>query len=296
MGWVRLDDDMLDHPKWRRALRDGGEHTIGIWLRLTSWCSRRLTDGEVPADMVDEVAELGRTRSDVRRRALEALVNAGLLAWAEPGECTLDVRRGRVECRPRARATSDLLVICAYLQRNPSRASVEADRERRAQHMKRRRLSGDVTSHAPSMTTERDVVPARPGPARPGETPLIGSPPTSDASDRHPSPPEGLQPAANGLLHVHFPVGWRWSAETEAAAAMQGVDAAALAEHVEYWTTHVWRIAVHDLEGELRRSIPDIRKRRENRAAVASATGRRYGSAQPNAGKTGWEHLDEGKP
>ena len=41
MSWLRHDDDMLDHPKWIRALRDGGADALLIWWRLCAWSSRR---------------------------------------------------------------------------------------------------------------------------------------------------------------------------------------------------------------------------------------------------------------
>ena len=70
---------------------------------------------------------------------------------------------------------------------------------------------------------------------------------------------------------LQYPPGWSWSAETEGAAVMAGVTAADLREHVGYWTTHAWAVAVTDLDGELRRKLPDIRKRRETASAKARA-------------------------
>lgn len=63
--------------------------------------------------------------------------------------------------------------------------------------------------------------------------------------------------------HLQFPKGWHWSEATEGAAAIEGVTAAALQEHVDYWTTHKWPIPVTDLDGELRRTISKIRNRCE---------------------------------
>ncbi len=66
-----------------------------------------------------------------------------------------------------------------------------------------------------------------------------------------------------------FPEGWRWSDETSAAAAMEGVTEAQLAEHVKYWTPRAFSVPVLDLDGELRRAIGDIRKRGETERAKA---------------------------
>jgi len=88
-----------------------------------------------------------------------------------------------------------------------------------------------------------------------------------------------------------FPKGWRWSTETEQAAAMVGVTPAQLQEHVDFWTLRDFSGgAVNDLDGELRRVIGDIRKRAEVQQAkakrlAASAGPRSYGSAP----STPWE-------
>ncbi|HEU4582675.1 MAG TPA: hypothetical protein VFS67_30670 [Polyangiaceae bacterium] len=158
MSWLRIDDDMLDHPKWVRALRDGGPEALEIWMRLCAWCSRHLTDGEVPADMVDEVARIGRSKS--RARALQALIACGL--------CT---RHAHDEHTPSTRRAHDALTIVGYLERNPSAASVRAERERRAKTQQDYRDRRRVTGHAPVTVTAalspRDDVPSRPVPSRP---------------------------------------------------------------------------------------------------------------------------------
>jgi hypothetical protein len=80
--------------------------------------------------------------------------------------------------------------------------------------------------------------------------------------------------------YSQFPKGWRWSEATEGAAATQGVTAAELQEYVDYWTTHKWPIPVTDLDGELRRSVSNIRKRSERERFKAS---QRSLSALPGA-------------
>jgi hypothetical protein len=138
--WLRDDDDMLDHEKWRRAIRDGGDSALYVWSRLRAWCSRRLTDGIVPGDLVDEVAQIGRSKA--RARALRALIEHGLCARRE----------------------HDAIAIVGYLERNPSKAEVLADRERRAEAQRNRRKTQSVTGHGGSSVPERAEVPARPGP------------------------------------------------------------------------------------------------------------------------------------
>lgn len=162
MSWLRIDDDMLDHEKWRRALREGGDAALLVWLRLTSYCSRRLTDGRVAADMVAEIAQLARSKS--RARALQALVEHGL--------CT--------------RHVDGAIVVCGYLERNPSKADVIAERERRAQAQKnyadRKKLTGqqpvELPPPDPVALPQPDDVPSRPVPIpSPDPIPLRSSAP-----------------------------------------------------------------------------------------------------------------------
>lgn len=180
MTWIRLDDDMLDHPKWVRALRDGGSEALDVWLRLTSWCSRRLTDGVVPVDMIETVARLDRSKR--RTRALRALVESGLCARRDDGALT----------------------IVDYLERNPRASEVRAERGRRAQAQRNRRLGQNVTGHAPDSVPERNEVPSqsRPVPSQSPESerarpPDVIDPPETRSSVRS----SGVRPVP-GLVVV----------------------------------------------------------------------------------------------
>lgn len=124
MSWLRLDDDMLDHPKWVRAIRDGGSSALHLWLALCSWCSRHLTDGVIPADIVPTLTTQWRSRD--RARALQALESSQLVAITEPGA----------------------VHIVDYLERNPSRAETIERRGRKADtqknHAVRKKLTGQL--------------------------------------------------------------------------------------------------------------------------------------------------------
>lgn len=80
-----------------------------------------------------------------------------------------------------------------------------------------------------------------------------------------------------------YPRGWTWSEATEAEASMQGVTAVQLREHVDYWTLHKFSRPCTDLDGELRRRIPDIRKHgetaRSKQSQAVTSTGNAYGFA-----------------
>jgi hypothetical protein len=76
---------------------------------------------------------------------------------------------------------------------------------------------------------------------------------------------------------LHYPPGWHWSPETEAAASVAGVSVEQLQEQVDYWTTHVFTRPVRDLDGELRRSLGSIRTRAETTRAKTAALARAPG-------------------
>lgn len=77
MSWIELDDQILEHPKFIRAVKSGGADALHLWIGLRAYCSQKLTDGLVPTDMLDEV----RGPRDPKKRAqsLGVLRAAGLL-------------------------------------------------------------------------------------------------------------------------------------------------------------------------------------------------------------------------
>jgi hypothetical protein len=95
MPWGRLDDSFDAHRKVRRA----GLEATGLHARALSYCAGALTDGHVDPEWLEERA--GRRAGKLG----ELLVVAGL--W-EPN--------------------CDGFVIHDYLEYNPSREKVEADR------------------------------------------------------------------------------------------------------------------------------------------------------------------------
>lgn len=106
MVWFKVDDSLSDHPK----VADAGNTAMGLWLRAGAWSSRHLTDGFVPASLL-------QTWGGSRRQA-EALVKAGLWS-AEP----------------------DGYQFHDWGQYQPLRSKVEADREataRRAREWRQR--------------------------------------------------------------------------------------------------------------------------------------------------------------
>lgn len=98
--WFKIDDKLHSHPKRHSA----GLRAMGLWAMAGSWCGDQLTDGFVPQHML---AALGGKPADAK-----ALVDAGL--W--------DTRPGGWQFR-------------GWSDWNPSRAEVEAEREKNRERM-----------------------------------------------------------------------------------------------------------------------------------------------------------------
>ena len=48
MGWVRVDDEFYDHPKFE----DAGPLGMALWIAALGYCNRKLTDGRIPKSVV----------------------------------------------------------------------------------------------------------------------------------------------------------------------------------------------------------------------------------------------------
>ncbi len=135
MAWARLDDAMCFHEK----VVEAGNAAVGVWVRLISWSSQHLTDGEVP----EKVARLVAGES---RGALAALERANLV-----------LRRSQSNPKD-----PGVYVIHDYLEYNPSKAEVEAKRE------KDRVRKGGISAPVPPGPTAAS---APPDPTRPDPYP-----------------------------------------------------------------------------------------------------------------------------
>lgn len=103
MPWLRIDDGMVEHLKVA-SLSDGA---FRAHVEAMSFCARNLTDGHIPAAVAK--------KQGWSKRASE-LVRAGLWEKEEGGHSIHD-----------------------YLDYNPSREQVEAEREAARRRMNRRR-------------------------------------------------------------------------------------------------------------------------------------------------------------
>ena len=115
MTWARFEDSFWSHPKTLRA----GNEAVGVFVRIVCYCAQHLTDGAVDAGVALSIAG--------RQKPLDRLVTVGLLERDDEGYS-----------------------VHGYLERNPSRAQVEADRAARTQRQNRwRSKQGSSPESAP---------------------------------------------------------------------------------------------------------------------------------------------------
>jgi hypothetical protein len=139
--WIRLDDSYLEHPKFRRLLKIGGPNALYLWHGALAWCAQHLTDGVIPADMLDEPR--GPARGSARERAWEALVTVGLCTRAETEPST------PVHCRARVQHT-----LHDYADYQPTASAVRAGR---ADAARRKQLSRNKGMRAQSLCDAASV-------------------------------------------------------------------------------------------------------------------------------------------
>lgn len=108
MAWAKMDDAMGEHRKVRRLMRNGGPVAVSLHFLAILHASRYLTDGHIEAEFVAEVGEDMRVKPGVVEAAAGALVAGGLWHSCDEGGW----------------------VVHDYLAHNPSRAQVEAQREK----------------------------------------------------------------------------------------------------------------------------------------------------------------------
>lgn len=205
MPWFKVDDDLPNHPKARRA----GPYAMGVWVLCGAWVAKNLTDGWVPEWVAREQG--GRHW----KRAAKSLADVGL--W-HPGVAS----PGRFMGDSWADVTALLgpgWDIHQYHERNPTRADVMAEREansarQRALRDRRKRARNGVTQHPRNGVTQ-DIdgvmrngspVPVRPyGTSRDGTrvgNGTVGDAQTDDPSSpiSTPTPPGMRDPAVESLI------------------------------------------------------------------------------------------------
>jgi hypothetical protein len=83
---IELDDQILNHPKFIRAIDAGGSDVWLLWCGLRAYCAQQLSDGFIPNDMLLEVR--GPRDAKKRKAAMQVLKDKQLVHDA-PGGVTL---------------------------------------------------------------------------------------------------------------------------------------------------------------------------------------------------------------
>lgn len=275
MVWLRIDDNMLDHPKWRRALREGGDGVLAVWVRLMSWCSRNLTDGVVPFDMVRTVASV---RCEARSRVLRALADSGLTSRSPSGD----------------------MIMTDYLERNLSRQEVLTERSRRSESQRNRRITDRVTGLHETSDPERNSVPSQ-------SHPIPSHPQESGRAEAAKVAPVGAP--STPPVRVVFDEWQRVHGHT--AAALDPKRTARIRAALKLHAPEELKLAIRGAlkddwlmgrDPKSPRKYDGLETILRDNAQIErlidlergnGAKPRRYGSAQPNLGKTGFETLEE---
>ena len=140
MTWVRLDDGFFDCEKVQALLgMKGGKAALALHFSALTYCSRHLTDGELPAIAIQSAAKDAQVPAAVGSLLLKVKL------WEK--------KRGRT-------------LIHDYLEYNPSRAEVEAMREEKV----RAGRAGGLASARARATASAQAKPQQnssPSPTRP---------------------------------------------------------------------------------------------------------------------------------
>jgi hypothetical protein len=152
MTWVRRDDQASIH----RKVAPLDDATYRLWSEAMEWCSRNGTDGVIRADELSDVSKRG-----TRPRAVK-LVERGL--WHAAGDdCDSE------KCTPPG---PDGWAVHDYLDYNPPRAQVLAEKKAKAERTQRwrdKKRNGDASPghHVTDTYPGGDASPSRPVPPRP---------------------------------------------------------------------------------------------------------------------------------
>lgn len=178
MAWAKLDDGFWAHPKVMAA----GLAATGLYVKALAWCSQYLTDGRIPKTSVPLLL------SGESPKLCARLLEAGL--WHEDG---------------------DAWVMPHYLDYNPSKDQVLAERDGARERMRNRRgSSSNVRANTSGTPAERsasvrkkfkDPVPDPPVLTEQRETRVPRDPPPSRPSaGESGSQPAGPGPIPDGAL------------------------------------------------------------------------------------------------
>jgi hypothetical protein len=150
--WVKLDDGFFGHPKARSAGKDGR----ALFLAGLCYAGANLTDGKLSTSDLPIIAAM----AEVPKNRARILVECGL--WDE---------------------VADGWQIHEFLERNPSRETVESEREAARERMRKVRSSRSSPEQSPKSQGNFERSSPNPVPSRPEEN--NSSLPT-DSVEAHP--------------------------------------------------------------------------------------------------------------
>ncbi len=186
MSWVRLDDNVGDHPKVIAA----GDVAFAMWVKAVAYAAKHLTDGFIPEAVIPRL-----TNHRAPRQVAAELVRVGLFDEVTEGSPSDD--GGTTEARARRDGGSSKgFRVHDYLDWNPPAAKVRAERESERQRKAKAREKqgrdekGQVTSGVSP--------PARP----PGQPPDV-----RPESERCPTGPIPSHPLLSSALNNNNPAG-----------------------------------------------------------------------------------------
>lgn len=191
MSRLELDDQILNHPKFIRARKIGGSEAIDMWLGIRAYVGQNLSNGFVPADMVDEVrGPVGKKRV----AALKTLTEVGLLHHVACGRISAPACARCHEVVAQVVPVSGAgILMHDFLQWSRSKSQVIADRERSRDRQAKSRGKSRRDSHSDEPVTTVGVAPA--------SASATTSPPTTT-----PKPPGVVDPNAMVRCPVPLPV------------------------------------------------------------------------------------------
>lgn len=160
MPWAQLDDEFFRHPKARAAGKDGR----ALYLAALCYSASQLTDGFVPHNALAVIAAEAEVRPSLARR----LVDVGF--WHEAGH----------GCKACPQPQGDGWVIHDYLERQTSRAEVEA---KRAEWRDKKKRWRDKNKDSPAESTPMSTADTG------GDSPSDSSPHRRQKTEVSTSPP-----------------------------------------------------------------------------------------------------------
>jgi len=135
MGWFKIDDGFHCHTKVYAA----GTAAVGLYVRCGSWVAQQATDGVIPQAVARQYGT---------PKMIKALIASGM--WHQPSH----------GCKTCPAVAAGTYYIHQYLERNPSRAELDAERKAKAQRQQRWREGkragrDDTENDGPSTDSRR---------------------------------------------------------------------------------------------------------------------------------------------